>query len=156
MGEELLAGHVDLQVLGDRGEQGSIGQAVATDLRTERNSDLVTILRSNQRADPSAAFCRLHAQLRQLIETVNSQLALQLHAKLNLPLAVAASPRASTPSLPRIRSVSESVASSVSLLSFTSRHSPPCPSSSVPGQTPRRPGAWQGLFAALFLAMGIA
>jgi hypothetical protein len=41
----------------------------------------VTIPRSNQRARPSAAFCHLHAHLRQLIETVNTQLALQLHVE---------------------------------------------------------------------------
>lgn len=40
-------------------------------------------IRSNQRPQPSAAFRRLHAHLRQLIETVNSQLALQFHLEAN-------------------------------------------------------------------------
>ncbi len=80
VGVELLTGHTDLQVLGDK---GYISQPAATDLRTQANITLVTIPRSNQRHQPSAAFRHLHAHLRQLIETVNSQLALQLHVETN-------------------------------------------------------------------------
>lgn len=80
VGVELLADHADLQVLGDK---GYISRPAAADLRAERNIALVTVPRSNQRARPSDAFCHLHAHLRQQIETVNSQLALQLHVETN-------------------------------------------------------------------------
>ena len=43
----------------------------------------MSVPRSNQRARPSEACCHLHAHLRQLIETVNNQLALQLHVETN-------------------------------------------------------------------------
>jgi DDE family transposase len=80
VGQELLAGQTDLQV---RADTGYISQAVAPDLRTQRHIDLLSVPRSNQRARPSAAFCHLHAHLRQLIEVVNSQLALQFQAATN-------------------------------------------------------------------------
>lgn len=80
VGVELLTGHTNLQVLGDK---GYISQAVALDLRTQANITLLTVPRSNQRRQPSDAFRHLHAHLRQLIETVNSQLALQLHIETN-------------------------------------------------------------------------
>lgn len=80
VGVELLTGHTDLQVLGDK---GYISQAVAADLHTQANITLLTVPRSNQRRQPSDAFRHLHAHLRQLIETVNSQLALQLHIETN-------------------------------------------------------------------------
>lgn len=80
VGSELLAGHANLQVLGDK---GYISQAVATSLQTQANITLVTVPRSNQRHQPSDAFRHLHAHLRQLIETVNSQLALQFHVETN-------------------------------------------------------------------------
>jgi hypothetical protein len=80
VGVELLTGHTDLQVLGDK---GYISRPVAADLRAERNIVLMTVPRSNQRAHPSDEFCHLHAHLRQLIETVNSQLALQRHIETN-------------------------------------------------------------------------
>ncbi len=75
-----LAEHADLQVLGDK---GYISRPAAADLRAERTIALLTVPRSNQRARPSAAFCHLPAHLRQLIETVNSQLALQLPIETN-------------------------------------------------------------------------
>lgn len=80
VGVELLADHTDLQVLGDK---GYISRPAAAELRAERNIALVTVPRSNQRVRPSEEFCHLHAHLRQLIETVNSQLALQLHVETN-------------------------------------------------------------------------
>lgn len=58
-------------------------QAVAADLRAQCNVTLVTVPRGNQRCQPSRAFRHLHAHLRQLIETVNSQLALQFHVETN-------------------------------------------------------------------------
>ena len=80
VGVELLTGHTDLQVVGDK---GYISQAVALGLRAQAHITLVTVPRSNQRRQPSDAFRQLHAHLRQLIETVNSQLALQLHVETN-------------------------------------------------------------------------
>ena len=53
VGVELLAGHTDLQVLGDK---GYISQPVAADLRAQRNIALVTVPRSNQRASPPRSF----------------------------------------------------------------------------------------------------
>lgn len=79
-GVELLMGHPDLLVLGDK---GYISQAVTSDLQTHANSTLVTVPRSNQHRQLSKAFRQLHAHLRQLIETVNSQLALQFHIETN-------------------------------------------------------------------------
>ena len=80
VGSELLAAYTDLQVLGDK---GYISQSVAATLRAQRNVALVTVPRGNQRAQPSREFRHLHAHLRQLIETVNSQLALQFHVETN-------------------------------------------------------------------------
>ncbi len=80
VGSELLAGHTNLQVLGDK---GYLSRTAAADLRAGHNIALLTVPRSNQHARPSDAFCHLHAHLRQLIETVNSQLALQLHVETN-------------------------------------------------------------------------
>lgn len=80
VGNEVLAGQTDLQVLGDK---GYISQAAAADLRDQRTITLVTVLRDNQRRQPSDEFRQLHAHLRQLIETVNSQLALQFHVEIN-------------------------------------------------------------------------
>ncbi|WIG59755.1 MAG: hypothetical protein OJF49_002502 [Ktedonobacterales bacterium] len=77
---ELLHDHTHLLVLADK---GYISHSLAADLRAERHLALVTIPRSNQRVQPSAAFRHLHAHLRQLIETVNSQLALQFPIETN-------------------------------------------------------------------------
>lgn len=79
-GTELLTRHRGLRVLADK---GYISRAVATELREQAQIQLVTLPRSNQRPQPSAAFRHLHAHLRQLIETVNSQLALQFHVETN-------------------------------------------------------------------------
>jgi IS5 family transposase len=80
VGVTLLEGHSTLQVLADK---GYISHAVAESLRARGGLDLLTIPRTNQRRQPSAAFRHLHAHLRQLIETVNSQLALQFHIETN-------------------------------------------------------------------------
>ena len=80
VGSELLAGQTDLQVLGDK---GYISQAVAADLRAQRHITLLTVPRGNQRRQLSDEFRHLHAHLRQLIKTVNSQLALQFHVETN-------------------------------------------------------------------------
>ncbi|HEX6797646.1 MAG TPA: transposase [Ktedonobacterales bacterium] len=79
-GTELLERHWGLRVLADK---GYISRAVATELREQAQIEVVTLPRSNQRPQPSAAFRHLHAHLRQLIETVNSQPALQFHVETN-------------------------------------------------------------------------
>lgn len=79
-GTELLERHWGLRVLADK---GYISRAVATELREQAQIEVVTLPRSNQRPQPSAAFHHLHAHLRQLIETVNSQPALQFHVETN-------------------------------------------------------------------------
>jgi hypothetical protein len=80
VGDELLHAQTRLLVLADK---GYISRPLATELRATRQLDLITIPRSNQRPQPSAAFRHLHAHLRQLIETVNSQLTLQFHVETN-------------------------------------------------------------------------
>jgi transposase len=79
-GTELLERHWGLRVLADK---GYIGRAVTTELREQAQIQVVTLPRSNQRPQPSAAFRHLHAHLRQLIETVNRQLTLQFHVETN-------------------------------------------------------------------------
>jgi hypothetical protein len=77
---ELLDQHHDLTVLGDK---GYISAALATALQLERQICLVTLPRANQAAQPTNAQRHLHNHLRQMIETVNSQLVQQLHLQHN-------------------------------------------------------------------------
>jgi transposase len=83
-GTESLERQAHLRVLADK---GYISQAAAHDLHDQRDIQVLTIPRSNQCPQPSGAFRHLHAHLRQLIETVNSQLALQLHVETTTPTA---------------------------------------------------------------------
>lgn len=71
---ELLAEAWDLVVLGDK---GYIDASLARALHTERGVTLATPLRRNQRARRDPAFVRLLNGFRQVIETVNDQLAEQ-------------------------------------------------------------------------------
>jgi hypothetical protein len=80
VGVTLLESQTALQVLADN---GSLSHAVAESLRARGGLDLLTIPRTNQRRQASAAFRHLHAHLRQLIATVNRQLALQFHVATN-------------------------------------------------------------------------
>jgi hypothetical protein len=77
---ELLDQHHDLTVLGDK---GYISAALATALQVDRQICLVTLPRTNQAVQPTAAVRHLHNHLRQMIETVNSQLVQQLHLQVN-------------------------------------------------------------------------
>ena len=77
---ELLERRANLQVLADK---AYLSQPIAQELCAQHHILLLTVPRKNQRVQPSAAFRHLHAHLRQLIETVNSQLALQLHVETN-------------------------------------------------------------------------
>jgi len=80
VGAELLQAHVHLQVLADK---GYISRPLAQELRAQRDLLLLTVPRRHQTPQPSAAYCHLHAHLRQVIEVVNSQLALQFHVETN-------------------------------------------------------------------------
>lgn len=80
VGAELLEGHAHLRVLADK---AYLSRLLAAELRDEHDIVLLTVPRRNQSPQPSAAYCRLHAHLRQLIETINSQLALQFHVETN-------------------------------------------------------------------------
>lgn len=80
IGEQLLDDHTDLEVLGDKGYCSTLVQArlwAANRLR------LYTIPRRNQAMQLPAAAVHLHNQVRQRIETVNSQLAGQFQLERN-------------------------------------------------------------------------
>jgi hypothetical protein len=83
VGAELLAAQMRprLLVLADK---GYISRPLAQELHCQHDIRLLTVLRRNQTPQPSAAYCHLHAHLRQVIEVVNSQLALQFHVETNL------------------------------------------------------------------------
>jgi hypothetical protein len=79
-GFELLSEHTDLEVLGDK---AYISAAKAAELWLQNRVVLRTIPRSNQKRQVPKAFKQLHNAMRQLIETVNSQLAGQLGIEKN-------------------------------------------------------------------------
>jgi hypothetical protein len=80
VGYELLAAHTDLVVLGDK---AYISAAKAAELWETQRIRLYTLPRCNQKAQVTPAFRHHHNALRQIIETVNSQLAEQFHIEIN-------------------------------------------------------------------------
>jgi len=72
VGEELLAEHEDLETIG---EKGYISEPVALALQEEHGSVRHTLPKANQKRPVSAETRRVHNALRQIVETVNSQLA---------------------------------------------------------------------------------
>lgn len=80
VGAELLGAHHDLLVLGDK---GYVSAPLATALRHDCKVTLLTLPRRNQRDQPSDAWRHLFHHLRQIVETVNSQLVQQLHIEVN-------------------------------------------------------------------------
>jgi len=80
VGGELLAEHTDLVVVGDKGD---LHAALAAQLQAECGVTLLTPRRANQRQQLPPAVRRLLSQSRQLIETVNSQLAAPFHIEVN-------------------------------------------------------------------------
>ena len=80
VGEEMLAGHEDLEVIGD---QGDISEPIATALWEEHGILLRTLPKANQKQQVSEATRRIHNALRQIVETVNSQLADQFQIEIN-------------------------------------------------------------------------
>ena len=79
-GAELLAGHRDLLVLGDK---GYLSAPVAAALLAEAGLTLLTVPRKNQRAQLPPALAALHTRWRQIVETVNGQLAELFHIEEN-------------------------------------------------------------------------
>ncbi len=79
-GAELLAGHRDLLALGD---EGYVSAPVAAALRAEAGITLLAVPRRNQRAQLPPSLVALHTRWRRIIETVNGQLAEQLHSEEN-------------------------------------------------------------------------
>jgi Transposase DDE domain len=71
-GAELLAKHRDLLVLGDK---GYLSAPVAADLLATTGITLLTVPRKNQRAQLPPALAALQTRWRQIVETVNGQLA---------------------------------------------------------------------------------
>lgn len=80
VGEELLRQHSDLTVFGDK---AFLSAAVAARLRQENRIHLLTLPRRNQTSQLPAEVCRLHNQVRQIIETVNGQLSEQFRIQVN-------------------------------------------------------------------------
>ena len=79
-GAELLAKHQDLLVLGDK---GYLSAPVAADLLAEHGITLLTVPRTNQRVQLPPALAALHTRWRQIVETVNGQLASRFHIEEN-------------------------------------------------------------------------
>jgi len=80
VGVELLEEHTDLTVLGDK---AFISAPVAARLCQEQRIALLTLPRCNQREQVSPAVRRTLNAARQVVETVNSQLAGQFHIEAN-------------------------------------------------------------------------
>jgi hypothetical protein len=71
-GAELLAKHRDLLVLGDK---AYLSAPVAAELLATAGITLLTVPRKNQRVQLAPALAALHTRWRQIVETVNGQLA---------------------------------------------------------------------------------
>lgn len=80
IGCELLAQHTDLTVLGDK---GYIGAPQAAELWAHKRIRLLTVPRRNQKVQVSDGVAHVHNAARQIIETVNDQLAEQFHVEIN-------------------------------------------------------------------------
>lgn len=80
VGAEVLRGQHDLQALGDK---AYISAPLAAELEQTARISLLTLPRRNQRDQTDAAMAPLHNHFRQVIETVNSQLAEQFHIEEN-------------------------------------------------------------------------
>ena len=79
-GAELLAKHRDLLVLADK---GYLSAPVAAALLAEAGITLLTVPRTNQRVQLPPALAALQTRWRQIVETVNGQLAGLFHIEQN-------------------------------------------------------------------------
>jgi len=80
VGEELLAQHTDLTVLGDK---GYVSAAVKEELWRRNRLRLIALHRQNQKDQLSPGMTKLINRVRQLIETVNGQLTTQFNIEKN-------------------------------------------------------------------------
>lgn len=80
VGHELLANHQDLSVLGDK---AYINADLADQLYKQRRVRLLTLPRKNQKIQVPKSTRRLFNSVRQMIETVNGQLASQFSIETN-------------------------------------------------------------------------
>jgi IS5 family transposase len=80
VGVELLEEHTHLTVIGDK---AYIHAARAAELRASQGLDLLTLPRANQTRQVSTVYRRRLNQARQIIETVNGQLAGQFQVETN-------------------------------------------------------------------------
>jgi len=80
VGEELLTEHDDLEAIGDK---GYISEPIATALRDEHGVLRHTLPKANQKQQVSPETRHLPNALRQIVETVNSQLADQFRIEIN-------------------------------------------------------------------------
>ncbi len=80
VGVELLAQHTDLTVYGDK---GYISATVAAELLRTNRLRLLTLPRANQKIQVPAPVRQTFNAMRQIIETVNSQLTEQFHIEHN-------------------------------------------------------------------------
>jgi IS5 family transposase len=80
VGVELLEEHHALMAIGDK---AYISASVAERLHTERQIDVLTVPRQNQRHQLPPAVAQRLNRARQIIETVNEQLSTQFHIETN-------------------------------------------------------------------------
>jgi IS5 family transposase len=80
-GEELLAQHRNLTVLGDK---GYVSKSVAESLQLHNGVTLLALRRKNQKEQLPPALKKFINKVRQLIETVNGQLTQQFNVEKNL------------------------------------------------------------------------
>ena len=80
IGAELLADHTDLQVIGDK---AYISAEQAAQLWQDNRIQLLTLPRRNQQHQWPLALQQFFNAVRQIIETVNAQLATQFHIEAN-------------------------------------------------------------------------
>jgi hypothetical protein len=80
VGAELLAEQTDREIIGDKGYRS---EPIATALREEREIVLLTLPRRNELEQVSTATRHLLNHVRQIVETVNGQLADQFHLEIN-------------------------------------------------------------------------
>lgn len=80
VGEEMLQEHSGLDVIGDK---AYINQSTAEELRTDNDIRLITQPRRNQKRQLPREVTRIFNSARQIVETVNGQLAEQFHVETN-------------------------------------------------------------------------
>ena len=80
VGNQLLSGHYNKQVIGDK---AYISTDIKEELARVNGIDLITIPRRNQKQQISRQTKRWINQIRQIVETVNGQLTQQFHIKKN-------------------------------------------------------------------------